>query len=72
MPANKSLRYGRRRLAGANQGRWVALSAALLLTGCELTDVQVEPLPDVIVAGVTALPPLIRSIPPGSTREPPR
>ncbi len=55
MRANKSPRYGSTRIAGAGQGGWVALSAALLLAACELTDVQVEPLPDVIVAGVTVV-----------------
>ncbi len=35
--------------------RWWALPVLLLLTGCELTDVDVEPLPDMIVAGVTVV-----------------
>lgn len=55
MCANKSLRYGGTKLAGTSQGVWAALSALLLLPGCELTDVQVEPLPDLIVAGVTVV-----------------
>ncbi|MCY3613144.1 MAG: hypothetical protein OXH51_16590 [Gemmatimonadetes bacterium] len=55
MRANKSLRYSVTRLGRASKGGWAALSAALLLTGCELTDVQVEPVPDVIVAGVTVV-----------------
>lgn len=55
MRAHESPGCGGTRIAGASQGGWVALSAALLLTACELTDVQVEPLPDLIVAGVTVV-----------------
>lgn len=55
MRAHKSPGCGGTRIAGASQGGWVALSAALLLTACELTDVQVEPLPDLFVAGVTVV-----------------
>ena len=53
MRANKSLRCARSRLAGSSQRRWPALSALILLGGCELADVAVEPIPDLFVAGVT-------------------
>ena len=55
MRANKSPGYVRKSRAGASQGGWAVLLTALLLGGCELTDVQVEPLPDLIVAGVTVV-----------------
>ena len=54
MRAHKSTR--RVPWRGAVTGRrWSVLPVLLFLGGCELTDVEVEPLPDMIVAGVAVV-----------------
>ena len=49
----KPLRCIRWRSDGAGPRDWLALSAFFLLCGCELTEVQIEPISDLVVAGVT-------------------
>ncbi len=51
----KSLRCIPRSRAATGPRRWPLLPALLLLCGCELTEVQTEPVPDLIVAGVTVV-----------------
>ncbi len=49
----KPFRYIRWRTDGTGPRNWLALFALFLLSGCELTEVQIEPISDLIVAGVT-------------------
>ena len=55
MSPHKSLRCVRWRSAGTRPRCWQAPGVLILLGGCELAEVQTEPIPDLILAGVTVV-----------------